>query len=94
MEEKEYYVFEITTKTGDKAEMAVLDEFSFDGKYYAACGMLVDGTISDEGIYLYRMKETDDDVVFEKITRSFEMNRVFDAYCKMKEEEEEGETEE
>ncbi len=83
MEEKEFVVFEVTAKDGTTVTMAVVDEFDFENKHYIAASRVVDDTVSDEGVYIYRAKITDDDFVAEKIMNAIEYEKVVTAYTEM-----------
>jgi len=85
VEYNEYVTFEVTTKTGDTVEMAVVDEFDFENKHYVVGALIKDDEIVDDGRYIYKyvMKDGDDDFKVEKITREFEYNRIAEAYMSM-----------
>lgn len=86
----EYVIFEVTTKEGAVVEMAVVDEFDFEGSHYVV-GAVVDGdTINDDERYIYRSVMNGDDFTVEKIKREFDYRRIAEAYMNM----EDGEGEE
>ena len=84
-EYNEYITFEVTTKTGDTVEMAVVDEFDFENKHYVVGALIKEDEIIDEGRYIYKlvMKEGEEEFKVEKITREFEYNRIAEAYMNM-----------
>lgn len=85
-ESEQYVTFTIETSTGETVEMAVLSEFEFENKEYVAAG-LVDGDEIQEGIYLYKVKDSEEFAV-EKLRNKFEYDKVSKAYLEMLEEEE------
>ncbi len=80
---EEFVTFETTTKDGTTIEMAVLEEFEFERKNYAACGKIVNDEIDMEGVYIFRIKTTADDFVAEKIVDMDEYNKVTKAYLEL-----------
>ncbi|MCQ2558831.1 MAG: DUF1292 domain-containing protein [Oscillospiraceae bacterium] len=84
--EKEYIVFNVTTKSGRELEMAVLDEFDFEHKDYVAAGQIVDDTVDDNNIFIYRVKTTEDDFVVSEIDDPEEYEKVGQAYLDLIEE--------
>lgn len=86
---KEYNTFTVKTKTGDDAELAVVDEFSFDGKDYVVGALILeDDTISEEGVYIYKASfDKEGNLVTQKI-RDFDYPRVVQAYTELCEDEE------
>lgn len=88
-EELAYVTFHITAKDGSDVEMAVVDEFEYDGKHYVVAAVVKDDEIDDTGHYIYRAVIKDDDFEVQKITKEFEYNHVVDAYMSMQEEDSE-----
>ena len=82
---QEYVTFHVTTKDGKEVEMAVVDEFDFEGKHYVVGALVQDDTIVDEGRYIYLSKMQEDGFSVEKITREFEYKRIAEAYMEMEE---------
>lgn len=82
-EMKEYVTFQVTTRDGSQAELAVVEEFDFEHKHYVAAALIQDDAIVEEGVYIYRCKVMDDDFSVEKITDEAEYKKVADAYMKM-----------
>ena len=84
-EYNEYVTFTVTTKSGDTAEMAVVDEFDFENKHYVVGALIKDDEIIDDGRYIYKcvMRDGDDEFKVEKIAREFEYNRIAEAYMSM-----------
>lgn len=88
MSELEQYVtFTTETSTGETVEMAVLSEFEYDKKFYVAAG-LIEGDEIKEGVYLYRVKDSEEFAV-EKLRNKFEYDTVSKAYLEMLEDGEE-----
>lgn len=83
---EEYVVFTTETSSGDNVEMAVVSEFEFEGDFYVAAGLVKDDTVDTEGVYLYKVKDTDEFAV-EKLRNKFEYDKVSRAYLQMLEEE-------
>jgi len=83
---EEYLTFHITAKDGSDVEMAVMDEFDFEGDHYEVGAVIQDDTILDENLYIYRSVETEDGFTVEKIKREFDYNRIAKAYMEMEEE--------
>ena len=82
----EYITFSVTAKDGSEVEMAVMDEFDFEGKHYVVGAVIKDDTIIDEGRYIYLSLINDEGFTVEKIKREFDYNRVAQAYMEMDEE--------
>lgn len=80
---EEYTVFTVTAADGREAELAVVDEFEVEGTAYVAASLVVDDTISDEGVYLYKVKTTEPELEVDKISDEAEYNRVAEAYAAM-----------
>ena len=80
---QEYVTFYVTTQDGTKVEMAVVDEFEFEHKNYVAAALIEGDTINEEGIYIYKAKIVDDEIVAEKITNKVDYERVVKAYMEM-----------
>jgi len=80
---QEYVIFTVTAQDGTEVEMAVVEEFDFDGKHYAAASRVVGDEISDDGVYIYRTKITGDDFTVEKITDAKEYDAVVKAFTEM-----------
>ena len=82
-ESEEYITFTTKAKDGSEVEMAVVDEFEFEHKNYVA-GAKIDGdTISQDGVYIYRVKVKEEDFTVEKITNSVEYQKIANAYMEM-----------
>lgn len=80
---KEYITFTITTSDGKEVEMAVVDEFEFEKKNYVAAALVEGDTINEDGVYIYKVKVSDDDFAVEKITNKVDYERVVKAYMEM-----------
>lgn len=82
---KEYAVFTTTNKDGETVEMAVVDEFEFEHKNYVVGALIVDDVIQEEGLYIYRVKTTEDDFVVEKISNQVDYQKIAQAYMEIAE---------
>ena len=82
----EYITFQVIAKDGSEVEMAVVDEFDFEGKHYVVGAVIKDDTIQDDGRYIYRSVIEGEDFSVAKITREFEYNRIAQAYMEMEDE--------
>ena len=78
-----YVTFTVTTSEGEEVEMAVVDEFTFENKNYVAAARVVDDTIDEEGLYLYKVKLGDEDFSVEKISNKVEYEKIAKAYMEM-----------
>jgi len=81
----EYITFTTTTKDGSEVEMAVMDEFDFEGKHYVVGAVIKDDAIQDDGRYIYESVVKGDEFAVEKIKREFEYKRIAQAYMEMEE---------
>ena len=80
---QEYVTFHVTTRDGSEVEMAVVDEFDFEGKHYVVGALIEGDEINDEGRYIYESIIEDDDFTVKKITKEFDYNRIAQAYLHM-----------
>ena len=85
-EYNEYVTFNVTAKDGTNVEMAVIDEFDFEGEHYVVGAVIKDDTILEEGCYIYRSVMNADGFTVEKIKREFDYKRIAEAYMEMDEE--------
>ena len=82
-EVRQYAIFTTTNKEGAEIEMAVVDEFQFEHKNYVV-GALVEGDmIKEEGVFIFRLKETGDSIEVEKIADAAVYERIAKAYMEM-----------
>lgn len=81
----EYITFTVTAKDGSEVEMAVMDEFDFEGKHYVVGAVIKDDTIQDDGRYIYESVVKGDEFTVEKIKREFDYKRIAQAYMEMDE---------
>lgn len=84
---QEYVTFHVMAKDGSDVEMAVMDEFDFEGEHYVVGAVVKDDTILDDGRYIYRSILDGDDFTVEKIKREFDYKRIAQAYMNMDEHE-------
>jgi len=82
---QEYITFHITARDGSDVELAVMDEFDFEGKHYVVGAAIKDDTIQDDGRYIYEYVPEGDDFRVEKIKREFDYRRIAEAYMEMEE---------
>ena len=82
---QEYVTFHVTARDGSDVEMAVMDEFDFEGKHYVAGAVIKDDTIQDDGRYIYEYVPEGDDFRVEKIKRDFDYRRIAEAYMELEE---------
>ncbi len=82
-EDVEFVTFETTTKDGETVEMAVVEEFEFEKKIYAACARVVNDEIDMDGLYIYKIIGEDDNFTAEKITDEEEYTKVSQAYLEL-----------
>lgn len=80
---EEYTVFTVVASDGREVELAVVDEFEVEGTAYVAASLVVGDTISDEGVYLYKVKTTEPELMVDKITDENEYNKAAEAYAAM-----------
>lgn len=78
-----YLTFTVDTRSGEKAEMAIVDEFDYDGKHYIVAQRVIGDEISGDGQYIYRAKMLKDDFTAEKILDKKEYEAVAKAYMEM-----------
>lgn len=82
--ENEYVVFTDKTASGQEIELAVVEEFEYERKYYVACSLVENDEIDETNVFIYRMKlKGTDDYYFEKITDPKEFEKVSNAYLEM-----------
>lgn len=82
----EYVTFMVTTRDGEQVEMAVMDEFDFEGEHYVVGALIKEDTIIDDGRYIYRSILEKDGFSVEKIKREFDYKRIAEAYMAIEEE--------
>ncbi|MBE5882641.1 MAG: DUF1292 domain-containing protein [Lachnospiraceae bacterium] len=84
-EYKEYVTFHTTSKDGADLEMAVMDEFDYEGRHYVVGALIKDDEIQEDGRYIYRSIITGDEFTVEKIRNEIDYNRIARAYMEMEE---------
>lgn len=82
-EYSEYATFTVTAKDGAEVEMAVVDEFEFEGKHYVVGSVIKDDEILDDAQYIYLSVMTADGFTVEKIKKEFDYKRIAKAYMEM-----------
>lgn len=82
---EEYVIFTVTNKEGNEVELALVDEFEFEKKNYVVGALIEGDTINEDGLYIYRAKETEDGFKAEKITNAIDYEKVVKAYMEMEE---------
>lgn len=83
---EEYITFHVTASDGSDVEMAVMDEFDFEGDHYVVGAVIKDDTIDDEGRYIYKSIIKGDTFTVEKIKHEFDYKRIAEAYMSIDEE--------
>lgn len=80
----EYVIFHDTTESGREVEMAVIEEFEYENKYYVVSAQVKDDTVYDEDLFIYRLLlKGKDDYSVEKIADPKEYEKVAKAYIEM-----------
>ena len=82
---QEYATFMVTTKDGTEVEMAVVDEFEFENKYYVVGALIKEDVIDEEGRYIYEGIVEGEELSVKKIQKAFDYNRIAQAYMHMDE---------
>ena len=77
-QEYETFLMEVN---GEETEFAILDDFNMGDAAYVAAGKIIEDSISDEGIYLFKC--FDDGDTIEKITDAEEYEKVSSFYLEM-----------
>lgn len=84
METKEYITFTDTTQSGREIELAVIEEFEFENKFYVVGALVKDDTVYDEDLFIYRLLlKGEEEYSVEKITDVKEYERIAKAYVEM-----------
>ena len=83
---EEFDTFIVETKDGE-VELAVVEEFEFEGKKYVLGAKVEGDVVSDDGFYIYRSVVEGNQELIERLKSEEEYNRVSEAYFKMQEEE-------
>lgn len=82
--DKEYITFTDKLDDGSEIEMAVIEEFEFEQKYYVASALVEDDAVNENNIFIYRLRPNGkDDYSFERIADEKEFERVSKAYMYM-----------
>ena len=84
-EMNEYVTFTVDDREGNEVELAVVDEFEFEHKNYVAAAKVEGDTVSEDGIYIYRVKAGEEFAV-EKITNQIDYRKIAEAYMEMENE--------
>ena len=79
----EFVTFNITSRDGKEIEMAVVDEFEYNGKNYLVSAVVENDCIKGEARYIYRMAETKDGFRAEKILDPKYYEEIAAAYMEM-----------
>ena len=80
---KEYTTFVTTNREGQEIEMAVMDEFQFEHKNYVVGALIEEDTIKEDGLFIFRIKEAQEEIKVEKILDSAEYEKISKAYMEM-----------
>ena len=82
---QEYVTFHVTARDGSDVELAVVDEFDFEGRHYVVGALIEGDSIAEEGRYIYRSVITGDDFTVEKIRNQIDYEKIARAYMEMEE---------
>lgn len=80
---KEFNTFVVTDREGNEVELAAVDEFEFEHNNYVVGALIIDDAVSEDGVYIYRAKVVDEEIIAEKITDTDEYQKVSKAYMEM-----------
>ena len=80
---QEYATFTVNTKDGAEVEMAVVDEFEFEGNFYVVGALIKEDVIDEEGRYIYEAVVEGEELTVKKIAKAFDYNRIAQAYMHM-----------
>lgn len=81
--ENEFVIFTVKSSDGQDIEMAIVDEFDFEGKHYIVAARVIDDAVCNDGQYIYRAKISGDDFTPEKISNHVDYDRIVKAYMEM-----------
>ena len=79
-EVREYTTFLTTNRDGKEIEMAVVDEFEYEHKNYVVGALVEDDTIREDGFFIFKLKESGEDILVEKIDNQQEYQKIAKAY--------------
>lgn len=82
---REYVTFTTTDKSGKELEMAVVDEFEYEHKNYVVGALIEDDCVNENGLYIFRIKESGEDIKVDKIMNAEEYQKIAQAYMDMEE---------
>ena len=82
-EVREYVTFMTTNKDGNEIEMAVVDEFEYEHKPYVVGALIEDDIVNEDGLFIFKLKSAEDEIVVEKITNPEEYQKIAQAYMDM-----------
>ena len=82
---REYVTFTTTDKSGKELEMAVVDEFEYEHKNYLVGALIEDDCVNENGLYIFRIKESGEDIKVDKIMNAEEYQKIAQAYMDMEE---------
>ena len=80
---KEYVTFTTTNKDGNEIEMAVIDEFEYEHKNYVVGALIENDTINEEGMFIFRLKESGEEIKVEKVSSQVDYQKIAQAYMEM-----------
>ena len=82
-EVREYTTFVTTNKEGKEIEMAVIDEFEYEHKPYVVGALIEEDTVKEDGLFIFKLKSAEDEIVVEKIINPDEYQKIAQAYVDM-----------
>lgn len=77
---EEFVTLIIPQEDGTEQEFAIVDSFDAEDKHYIVVSRVEGDLVYDDEAYIYRAKETEDEVDVEPITDEEEYERVIAAY--------------
>lgn len=82
-EVREYTTFVTTNKAGDEIELAVVDEFEYEHKTYVVGALIEDDAVNEDALFVFKLKEAEEEIIVEKITNADEYQKIAQAYMEM-----------
>ena len=80
---KEYVTFTTTNKEGNEIELAVVDEFEYEHKPYVVGALIENDVVNEEGLFIFKLKSAEEEIVVEKISNLDEYQKIAQAYMDM-----------
>lgn len=80
---REYSIFIVQDKNGNDVELAAVNEFEYGHRHYVAGARIEGDEIVEDGVYIYRARLIDNEIIAEKIEDPKEYEKVAEAYLEM-----------